>query len=122
MLEFDAAAFGTPDSFLKDNQEFELGNFIIKAIHTPGHSRGTTCFQIDNYLFSGDVLFYRTVGRTDVQNSSREDQIKSVKKLYKILPDTTIVYPAHGRKTDIDSERKYNKRISQYGGEWLENK
>jgi len=63
-------------------------------------------------LISGDVLFYRSVGRVDGQNSSREDQIKSVKRLYEILPDDTIVYPGHGQFTNIGSEKKENARIN----------
>ncbi|MBN1996473.1 MBL fold metallo-hydrolase [candidate division KSB1 bacterium] len=69
------------------------------------------CYYIDNNLFSGDVLFYRSVGRTDIQNSSREDQIQSVKRLYKLFPDSTKIYPGHGRLTDIGSEKKENKKI-----------
>jgi hydroxyacylglutathione hydrolase len=120
LLEFDAATFGKPDIFIEDNQIFNLGHLKIKAIHSPGHSRGSVCFNVGNSLFTGDVLFYRTVGRTDVQNSSRKDQIKSVKKLYELFPDSTIVYPGHGRFTDIGSEKNENKYIRIDGGEWID--
>jgi hydroxyacylglutathione hydrolase len=110
-FEFDPASFGEPDIFVEEGQELPLGNFTIKAIHSPGHSPGSVCYLVDGKLFSGDVLFYRTVGRTDVQNSSREDQIKSVQRLYEILPDSTPVYPGHGQFTDILSEKTENSRI-----------
>ena len=120
LLEFDAKTFEYPDIFIQDNQVFNLGYNKITAFHSPGHSRGSVCYHIGNSLFSGDVLFYRTVGRTDVQNSSRSDQIVSVRRLYSVLPDETQVYPGHGRYTDIGSEKKENKRITVDGGEWLD--
>jgi len=110
-FEFDPATFGQPDVFIEDGQELALGNFTIRAIHSPGHSPGSVCYLVDGKLFSGDCLFYRTVGRTDVQNSSREDQIRSVRRLYEILPDTTPVYPGHMQFTDILSEKTMNSRI-----------
>ena len=110
-FDFDPASFGEPDILIEDGQVLALGNFTIRAIHSPGHSPGSVCYLVDGNLFSGDVLFYRTVGRTDVQNSSREDQIKSVQRLYRNLPDSTLVYPGHMQFTDILSERTMNSRI-----------
>jgi len=119
IFDFDVNSFNKPEIFIKHNQELNLGNLTLKAIHSPGHSPGCVCFYTDSSLFSGDVLFYRSVGRTDVQNSSREDQIKSVQNLYNILPEHTKVYPGHGQFTDIGSEKRENKRITADGGEWL---
>lgn len=110
-FDFDPATFGKPDIFIEDGQELALGNFTIRAIHSPGHSPGSVCYLVDGKLFSGDCLFYRTVGRTDVQNSSRKDQIRSVQHLYAILPDSTPVYPGHMQFTDIFSEKTLNSRI-----------
>jgi glyoxylase-like metal-dependent hydrolase (beta-lactamase superfamily II) len=58
-------------------------------------------------------------GRTDTQYGSRDDQIKSVRKLYEVFPDSTIVYPGHGKFTDIGSEKKENSRITANGGAWI---
>lgn len=112
IYEFNMDSFGTPDIFVRDNQLLRFGSSHLKVIHSPGHSPGSVCFQIKDILFSGDVLFYRTVGRVDVQNSSREDQINSVQKLYEILPDNTKVYPGHGDFTDIGSEKRENSKIT----------
>jgi len=119
IFDFDVSSFSKPDIFIKDKQELNLGYLTLKEIHSPGHSPGCVCFYTDSSLFSDDVLFYRTVGRTDVQNSSKEDQIKSVRNLYEILPVYTKVYPGHGQFTDIRSEKRENKRITVDGGEWL---
>ncbi len=112
MFHFDAVDFGKPDIFLEDNQIIKLGGAEIRAIHAPGHSRGSNCFHIGNLLFSGDVLMHRDVGRPDFQNSSKEDLVRSVRRLYSLLPDSTIVYPGHGRPTDIGSEKKNNPKVN----------
>ena len=96
-MDFDPRSIGIPDVFIEDNQLFKLGLLEIKTIHTPGHSPGEVCYYTENVLFSGDVLFYRTVGGTHNQDCSKEDLIKSVMKLYEIFPDSTIIYPGHGQ-------------------------
>lgn len=111
-LEFDMQTLGVPEIFVEDNQTLQLGNFEIKTILSPGHSPGSICYYTGNILFSGDVLFYRTVGTVFSQNGSKEDLIKSVRKLYEFFPDSTIVYPGHKKFTDIGSEKKENKKIT----------
>jgi hydroxyacylglutathione hydrolase len=117
-IDFDNNLIGVPDMFVDDNQTFKLGFLEIKTVLASGHSPGGICYSIGNILFSGDVLFYRTAGRTDTQYGSREDQVKSVRKLYELFPDSTIVYPGHGKFTDIRSEKKENSRIRVDGGLW----
>ncbi|MFC2084148.1 MBL fold metallo-hydrolase [Bacteroidota bacterium] len=112
IFDFDPNSFKEPDIYIEENQLLKLGNLNITLIYSPGHSPGSICYHIDNILFSGDVLFYRSVGRTDVQNSNKEDQIKSVRRLYKELSDSTKVYPGHGRFTNIGSEKYQNKKIT----------
>jgi glyoxylase-like metal-dependent hydrolase (beta-lactamase superfamily II) len=112
VLNFDYDRLGKPDIFLEDNQVLHLGKLKIRALLTPGHSRGSVCFHAGNVLFSGDVLFYRLVGRTDLPTGSPEDIVKSVRRLYDLLPDETKVYPGHGEFTDIKSEKAENKEVS----------
>ena len=119
IYDFDPQTFPKPDIFAIDEQVLKLGSLKIRIYHTPGHSPGSISFLVGDSLFCGDVLFHRTVGRTDVQHSSRKDLIESVKRLYDMLPDKTIVYPGHGKFTDIGSEKLENSRISIYGGEWM---
>lgn len=118
LLEFDASTFKKPDIFLENDQTYKMGRFNIKTIHSPGHSPGSICFYTEGILFSGDVLMYKTVGGTDELNSSREELIHSVRKLYKLLPNSTKIYPGHGPTTDIGFEKKYNSRINVDGGKW----
>lgn len=117
MMNIDLGAI-KPDILIKDNETFKLGKSVITAILSPGHSAGSVCFSCGNYLFSGDVLFYRNVGNTDFYKGSKPDLIQSVRKLYRLFPDSTIVYPGHGRPTDIGSEKLMNKYISLDDGQW----
>ncbi len=111
-MDFDPHSIGIPDVFVEDDQLFKLGFLEIRTIHTPGHSPGEICYYTENVLFSGDVLFYRTVGGIHNQGCSREDLIQSVRKLYAIFPDSTIIYPGHGQSSDIGSEKRENENIS----------
>jgi hydroxyacylglutathione hydrolase len=115
-LDFETKSVGEPDFFINGSSKFKLGSLKIMTIYTPGHSPGSVCFYTANALFSGDMLFYRSVGNLDFLTSNTEIFIKSVRELYKLLPDTTIVYPGHNQPTDIGSEKKNNQRISLTGG------
>jgi glyoxylase-like metal-dependent hydrolase (beta-lactamase superfamily II) len=113
IVEFDVSTLGEPDIYLEEGQVLHLGGHAIRVMHCPGHARGSLCYSAEGLLFSGDVLFKGSVGRVDVQNSSRDDQIASVRRLYRELPDETIVYPGHGDPTTIGAERAGNERISE---------
>ena len=113
LMSFDLSSVCKPDIFLEDDQTCKLGNLQIRTIFSPGHSRGSVCYYVGNALFSGDVLFYRSVGRTDLEGMSWESLVKSVRRLYSLLPDETIVYPGHGQFTTIGSEKRDNPKISK---------
>ncbi len=110
--EYDLSIFVKPDIYLEDNQIYKLGNLAIRTILSPGHSVGSICFHVGDVLFSGDVLFYRRVGRTDLLGGSKENIEKSVRRLYTELPDTTKVYPGHGEFTDIGTEKMENEEVT----------
>ena len=117
MIGVDLSAV-KPDIFVKDGGEYRLGKRTIRAIFSPGHSAGSVCFACGDILFSGDVLSRRSVGNTDFYKGSRKDQVESVRRLYGMFPDATVVYPGHGQPTDIGSEKKENKYVSAEGGLW----
>lgn len=112
-IDFDPKSIGKPDFFVEDNQSFLLGNLEIKTIHSPGHSPGEICYYTQNVIFTGDVLFYRSVGGIHFQGSIKSDLVKSVRALYATFPDATILYPGHGEFSDIGSEKKENEHISE---------
>lgn len=98
------------DVVLKDNDILKFGEDLsFKVIKTPGHTPGGMClyFENENVLFSGDTLFYGSIGRTDFPYGNSSDLIKSINKL-KNLPDDTVVYCGHGDKTTIGTEKNIN--------------
>ena len=97
------------DKLLEDNQIVELGTLKIKVLHTPGHTPGGVGFLCEKTLFSGDSLFYHSIGRTDLPMGNYEDLINSVKEKFLTLPDDVRVLPGHDIETTIGDEKKYNE-------------
>jgi glyoxylase-like metal-dependent hydrolase (beta-lactamase superfamily II) len=96
-----------PDELIVDQQTLNFGSKSLQAIHTPGHTPGSTCFLIGNHLFTGDTLFPGGPGNTDRDPVRFERIITSVRERLFSLPDDTIVYPGHGRDTTIGAERPH---------------
>jgi len=103
------------DILLGDNETFNVGSILIKALHTPGHTEGCTSYFIDGCIFTGDTLFIEGTGRTDFQGGSSVDTYNSVRNKIFSLPDETIIYPGHNYKgftsSTIEYERKHNPNV-----------
>ena len=84
-------------------QQFQVGPFLLSWIATPGHTEGSVCFQIEDYLFSGDTLMHNTIGRTDLPGGNREQLLASVRKLMS-LPAETVVCGGHGPRTTLQEQ------------------
>ena len=95
------------DIILHGNESLEINGLNIKVIHTPGHSKGSTTFVIENCMFAGDTLFEESFGRTDFYDGSLLQLSNSIKKLFDINGDY-IVYPGHGEATTLNHERGVN--------------
>lgn len=96
---------------LAEGQVLKLIDHEFKVLHTPGHSPGSISLLCSNQLFSGDVLFNRSIGRTDLPGGKEADLIYSIQqKLYK-LADDTVVYCGHGPKTTIGIEKQQNPYV-----------
>lgn len=96
----------TPDVFLDDIKEIELGGTVIKVFHTPGHSEGCVSFLWGDRLFDGDLLFQGSIGRYDFGDLDTE--LRSIKFLMDNFDDSIRLYPGHGMSTTIGHERIYN--------------
>ncbi|MBN3490058.1 MBL fold metallo-hydrolase [Acholeplasma equirhinis] len=96
------------DQFVIEDDEIDFGKYVFRVIETPGHSEGSTSLYCAPYLFSGDTLFYETIGRTDIPFSNHEVLVDSIKTKLFILPDETFVYPGHGKPTTIGHEKLHN--------------
>ena len=110
---FDMPDYELPKSvtFINDGQVFQLGNKEIKTIHTPGHTKGGVSYLIDDMLFSGDTLFFESIGRTDLYGGNYNQLISSVKDKLFVLPDNTKVYPGHGIESTIGHEKENNAYV-----------
>lgn len=96
------------DEFIKDGDIIKLGEIDIKVIHTPGHTQGGVCYYIDNALFSGDTIFKESVGRCDLPGGDFNQIVESIEKKIFTLPDDTIIYPGHGKITNVGWEKEHN--------------
>jgi len=103
------------DIFLDDEESLVLGEHTIKAIHTPGHTSGCTCYYVDKYIFTGDTLFIGGTGRTDFQGGSSENTFNSIREKIFKFPNNTIVYPCHNYNgltcSTIGDEKKNNPNV-----------
>ncbi len=100
-----------PDRLLKHGDKLPLGNLTLEIIHTPGHSPGSVSILCDSLLFSGDTLFHRSVGRTDLFGGSSKRLVNSIQnRLYTLYGDVKV-YPGHGPSTTIAYERENNPYV-----------
>jgi glyoxylase-like metal-dependent hydrolase (beta-lactamase superfamily II) len=104
----------TPDDplpvkrFLKEGERIGFGRHALRVLHTPGHTQGSCCFYAEGMVLSGDTLFQRSIGRTDLPGGDMEQEAESIRtKLYTLDPET-VVYPGHGPETKIEEERAEN--------------
>ncbi len=95
------------DILVKDGDTLPFADGAIEVMHTPGHTEGSVCYLISDKIFSGDTLFYGSVGRTDFKSGSFEEIIKSVKRIASLEGDRKV-YPGHNMLTTLDNERKHN--------------
>jgi hydroxyacylglutathione hydrolase len=111
-------AFTEPDDvrLLVDGARVEVAGLELDALHAPGHTPGSTMFRsaydededVDSLLFSGDVLFAGSVGRTDLPGGSPEAMVRSLRQKVLPLPDEVVVLPGHGPQTTMAAERRGN--------------
>lgn len=97
-----------PDQRLKEGDEISVGNFKLKVLHTPGHTKGGISLVGDNVVFTGDTLFAGSIGRTDFAGGSFKEIMQSIKTKLLTLPDSFKVYPGHESFSTIGNEKKYN--------------
>ncbi len=99
-----------PDYFVSDGETINLIGEEIKIFHTPGHTSGSVCYLIDEKLYTGDTLFYMSVGRTDFPTGDYDTLCNSINRIYDLENDY-IVMPGHGPDTTISFERENNPYV-----------
>lgn len=120
MLAEMGAEFAEPDDVreLTDGTSVDVAGLRFDVDHTPGHSRGSVMFRIDDpaagerYVFTGDTLFAGSIGRTDLPGGSAEQMRRSLLTKVRPLADETLVLPGHGPSSTIGAERVGNPYLS----------
>ncbi len=99
-----------PEKFLPEVGSITFGNSTLELIFSPGHSPAHLCFYSkgSNFLIAGDVLFYGSIGRTDLPGGNFDQLIKNIREKLFLLPDDCTVYPGHGPATVIGYEKQHN--------------
>lgn len=109
-----------PDIVITEDCDFMVCKLSFKIVHTPGHSAGGICFYTEGVLFSGDTLFVGRTGMTNLPGGSEAAMGESIRKLMKIFPGDTAVYPGHDYgatpTTTLAHEQKFNERAQELGG------
>jgi hydroxyacylglutathione hydrolase len=102
---------------LSDSDELDLAGVRLLVRHAPGHTAGSVAFAHDNgddrLIFSGDLLFAGSVGRTDLPGGNSAAMVDSLARVCLTLPDDTVVCPGHGDRTTIGRERATNPYLLQ---------
>jgi glyoxylase-like metal-dependent hydrolase (beta-lactamase superfamily II) len=95
-------------AYVYDGDKSKIGDIEFSILHTPGHSPGSISIFFDGHLFTGDVLFKDSIGRTDLYGGSMEILLQSIREKLFVLDDKTIVYPGHGPSSSIGYEKQNN--------------
>jgi glyoxylase-like metal-dependent hydrolase (beta-lactamase superfamily II) len=110
MFGFKMEPVQAPEHFYQKDETLKFGNTELEIIHVPGHSPGHVVFysQKEGILIGGDVLFYGSIGRTDLPGGNHETLISGIKEKLFRLPDETKVYCGHGPETTLGFEKESN--------------
>jgi len=106
--------FGSDLVKVEGGESLDVGRMKITFVHTPGHTPGSQCFLVDGRLISGDTLFIRSCGRTDLPGSDPGEMYTSLTQRLGALPDETVVFPGHnygGTVTTIGDEKRHNPKM-----------
>jgi glyoxylase-like metal-dependent hydrolase (beta-lactamase superfamily II) len=110
MFGFEMSPVQPADGFFNDNEQVCFGNSVLEIIHVPGHSPGHVAFYHAGSasLLAGDILFYGSIGRTDLPGGNYQTLISAIKNRLFVLPADTKVYCGHGPETTLGFEMQNN--------------
>ncbi|MCL2448157.1 MAG: MBL fold metallo-hydrolase [Polyangiaceae bacterium] len=116
-LGFAVPTIADIDGTLVDGRSLRAGALEVGVLHTPGHTPGSCCFLVDTpgrtVVFSGDTLFRRSIGRTDLGGIDTATLVRSIRSRLLTLPDDTLVVAGHGPSTTIGDERARNPFLAR---------
>jgi hydroxyacylglutathione hydrolase len=107
----------TADVLLRSGETIDVAGIAFDVLSVPGHSPAHLAYHADGSLFSGDVLFAGSVGRTDLPGADWDTLVASIRSLFDTLPPDTIVYPGHGSTTTLGDELARNPFLAELRAE-----
>jgi hydroxyacylglutathione hydrolase len=102
-----------PDVLLLGDETLELAGISLEALRVPGHSPAHLAYHAEGCLFSGDVVFAGSVGRTDLPGADWDTLLESIRSLAERFPPETVVYPGHGPETTLGAELERNPFLAE---------
>ncbi len=106
-----AVSAGPADAFVRDGDKLTVGDTTLTVMATPGHTAGSVCYLTDTCVFSGDTLFCRNIGRTDLYSGDEREIFESLEALCTLDPSLTVC-PGHGESTTIGDEIRNNPYLN----------
>jgi hydroxyacylglutathione hydrolase len=103
----------TPDVMLQGDESLDLAGIAFETLRVPGHSPAHLAYYADGCLFSGDVLFQGSVGRTDLPGADWDTLVESIRALAERYPPGTVVYSGHGPETTLGTELTRNPFLAE---------
>jgi len=102
------------DTFISEEDTIKFGQSELQILYTPGHADGSLCFYAKNegFVITGDVLFFQSIGRTDLPTGNYDLLQESIWEKLFTLPEKTTVYPGHGPETTIGYEKLHNPFVA----------
>ena len=97
------------DFYVAEGEVISAGKNSLRVMHTPGHTEGSMCLYSDGVLFSGDTVFYKTLGRWDFPTGNLSKLTHSIVNIIFSLPEETVIYSGHGPKTTVKEEKMHNE-------------
>jgi glyoxylase-like metal-dependent hydrolase (beta-lactamase superfamily II) len=106
-----------PDILLRGDEAIDVAGLTFQVLRVPGHSPAHVAYATEGCLFSGDVLFAGSVGRTDLPGASWETLLDSIRSVVDAYPPETVVYPGHGPATTLGGELARNPFLDELRAE-----
>jgi glyoxylase-like metal-dependent hydrolase (beta-lactamase superfamily II) len=103
----------TPDVLLQGDETLELAGIAFETVRVPGHSPAHVAYYADGAVFSGDLLFSGSVGRTDIPGADWDMLVDSIRRLAERFPPETVVYSGHGPETELGEELARNPFLAE---------
>jgi hydroxyacylglutathione hydrolase len=98
-------------TLLNDNEKINILNETIKVIHTPGHTFGSVMYEYNKYIFSGDTIFYDSIGRTDLFSGNFNAIRKSINMIKENLSNNKQILPGHGKSGSFQKIKQNNRYL-----------